>query len=139
MGEAQAVRTILTEIAAGPPKATVREIATSLGRLAQHYWRPDFTPEQAKLLYGDFVRLLDGATAAEFQRACDEWVMDPLNRFFPTPGQLGELMRWHRAQRSQASEGAKFLLNLMGDTAPAPGARDARKMLAELGERMKAR
>jgi hypothetical protein len=37
-------------------KAKDQTILCMLGRLALHYWRPDFTPEQAKNLYADYVR-----------------------------------------------------------------------------------
>jgi hypothetical protein len=109
------LRTALGEIIAGPEKASVRDFATVLGKLSLHYWRPEFTPEQAKLLYGDFVRLLDGVTALELRIAADEWLMDPLNRFYPTPGQLAELLEDKLLARAAQRAGAERLLWILNE------------------------
>jgi len=127
LGNTEAVRGVLGEVVAGPTKATVREFAGLLGKLSLHYWRPDFTPEQARHMNGDFVRLLDGCTADELRQACDEWVMDPLNRFYPTPGMLHELMRDRLSDRARMKAGAERLLELLdgpveGNSGPLPSA-----------------
>lgn len=113
MGDPEAVRAELHAIITGPVKATVRDFAGQLGKLSLHYWRPDFTPEQAKAMYGDFVHDLAAVTAPELIGACQEWRIDPLNRFFPTPGQLLELVRSAISRRAVQSNGAQYLLALL--------------------------
>ncbi|MGA7711468.1 MAG: hypothetical protein WCA81_06170 [Rhizomicrobium sp.] len=118
-GDPCAVRAALEAIIAGPPKATARDFATQLGRMAVHFWTPDFTPEQAKVKYGDFVRLLDGVTAQELADACDAWLLDPRNRFYPTPGQLLMLIQDSLSDRARAGFGAERLLAIL-DVREAP-------------------
>ena len=142
LGDPRSIEAHLRATFDGPPRATVREFATKLGNLALHYWRPDFTPEHSKLLYGDFVRLLAALTADELQAACDEWVMDPLNRFYPTPGQLYELAKDRITDRARQKAGAEYLLPLMPDgTGENPGMKpfDPRAELAALAEKLRAR
>lgn len=121
-------------------KATVREFAGQLGKLALHYWRPDFTPDQAKLMYGDFITDLDGVTAQELADACQEWRLDPLNKFFPTPGMLRELCLDRLNDRRRRKVGAEYLLTLLAEGAPAGTDRSdpVGKKLAELSEKMRA-
>lgn len=115
MGADATIRRALELIAAGPAKATPHEFVTQLGRLATHYWRPDFTTEQSKVLYGDFIRLLDGMTLSELREACDTWIMNPDNRFFPTPGQLRDLVKDALVERARVKTGAEFLANLLDE------------------------
>lgn len=65
-----------------------RTVGAILSKLALHYWRADFTPEQAKMLLADFYDDLGKFTPAEIQTACARWRRNPENRFFPTPGGL---------------------------------------------------
>ena len=77
MGDREAIEAELRKLIDGPPKATAKDFAVCLGRLALHYWRPDFTAEQAKLLYQDFISDLAGVTAEELNEACGEWRRGP--------------------------------------------------------------
>lgn len=138
LGDDAEVRAGLEQVVAGPQKATVRDFAVCLGKLALHYWRPDFTPEQAKQMYGDFVTDLDGVTAQELADACQEWRLDPLNRFFPTPGQLRELVRDRLTDRKVMAAGAAYLLEILDQPAAREGEAPISDRLHELAEKMKA-
>lgn len=135
-----AVRAELQAIIAGAPKATVRDFAGHLGKLALHYWRPDFTPDQAKLMYGDFVHDLDGVTSLELERACAAWRTDPTKEFYPKPGGLLALVKDGLADRARARMGAEYLLGLLVEEKPAGDAGvefDAAARLHALGEQMR--
>jgi hypothetical protein len=138
LGDAREVRAGLEQIVAGPQKATVREFAVCLGKLALQFWRPDFTPEQAKLLYGDFVKDLDGVTARELEDACQEWRLDPLNSFFPTSGKLRELVRDRLNDRKVMAAGAVYLLEIQDQPAGKEVDVAISDRLHELAEKMKA-
>lgn len=69
-------------------EASGAEIITLLSRLALHYWRPDFTEAQAKLVIQDFVRILSPISYGELDRACTAWLSNAENKFFPKPGEL---------------------------------------------------
>ncbi len=139
LGSMARLTAALTEVVGGPPKATPREFAAHLGRLAIQFWRPDFTPEQAKIQYSDFIRLLDGLTADEIRQACDDWMMDPLNRFFPTPGQLKEMVADNLRRRARDRRNAEYLLGVLRSGSPEPeiGSRDASAMLRALGNKLR--
>lgn len=99
----------------GPTLATRAEISALLARLSLHYWRPDYTPQQAALVVDDFVRDLTGVTAAELVEACDEYRRDPKNRFFPTPGQLLALLTETLNARARLQRGASLALKALDD------------------------
>lgn len=63
-----------------------------LGKLALHYWRPDFTAEQAKLVMGDYLDDLEGYDAAHLQTACEIYRRGRGNEFFPKICQLLEVL-----------------------------------------------
>lgn len=69
------------------------EVSAILARLALHYWRPDFTPEQTKLLISDYLDDLWPYSLPQIERACKEFRMDGDNKFFPKSGELIELMK----------------------------------------------
>jgi hypothetical protein len=58
-----------------------------LSKLAIHYWRPNFTPDQAKQLIFDFIDDLGRYDLADVQRAIVAYRRSP-ERFWPTPGAL---------------------------------------------------
>lgn len=68
--------------------STAKEVMAMLGKLALHYWRPDFSEQQAKLLFADFVEDLREYSPERIEAACTAYRRNPENRFFPTPGQL---------------------------------------------------
>lgn len=144
MGDASVVRAELEALVAGPPKASVRDFATHLGKLSLHFWRPDFTPEQAKHLYGDFVTDLAGVTAEELAAACQEYRDDPRNSFFPTPGKLLALLSDGQSDRKQLVRGATACLEALcqegahaaGAVAPSSVAHGT-NLVPDIGERLK--
>lgn len=69
-----------------------KQIAAVLARLSLHYWRPDYSPEQARLLMEDYLSDLSGYSPAQVERACAEYRQNPANKFFPHSGELLGLM-----------------------------------------------
>ena len=74
------------------------EIGAILARLALHYWRPDFQPEQVKLVLQDFLYDLRAYEVRDIAHACDRYRQGPENRFFPTPGQLLAILKPAQAE-----------------------------------------
>lgn len=70
-----------------------RSVGAILSRLGLHFWRPDFTEGQAKLLFSDLYSDLADFSPNEISTACATWRRNPENRFFPTSGQLIGIMR----------------------------------------------
>ncbi|MBI3678034.1 MAG: hypothetical protein HY243_15605 [Proteobacteria bacterium] len=75
------------------PALTQAQLAAQLGRLALHYWRPDFTAEHVKLMLADFFADLNGATESHVIEACARYRRNAKNAYFPTPGKLYELAK----------------------------------------------
>ena len=115
LGDEAAMRSTLCAVLAGPPRASVRDFAEQLAKLSLHYWRPQFTPDQAKHVFGDFAADMAEVTAAELREACDRWRRDAANRFFPTPGQLMALVSDSLRDRARQRAGAERLLALLDD------------------------
>lgn len=78
------------EIAAREQKEIA--VLTLLGELSLNYWRPDFTQEQARGLYRSYVEDLCDYPIREIAASMQEYRKDGANRFFPTSGQLIDLM-----------------------------------------------
>lgn len=137
IGTDDEVRAALAELSAEQPKAMPRDFAIYLGKLSLHYWRPDFTPEQAKHFNADFVSDLDGVTVAELANACAAWRRNAANRFFPRPGELLVLIRDDKIERQRRRAGAERLLAFMDGSPeaiepPKHGPRDFGSVLAGL-------
>ncbi len=67
-------------------------ILAELAKLSLVYWRPDFTPTQAKQLYAMYIDDLRAWSLADIKSACKTYRRNGENRFFPTPGQLLDLI-----------------------------------------------
>ena len=63
-----------------------------LAKMALVYWRPDFTPAQAKQLYAQYLDDLRPFAFADIAEAFQTYRQNPENKFFPTPGQLRGLI-----------------------------------------------
>lgn len=63
-------------------------ILVLLAKLALVYWRPDFSPQQAKELYSQYLDDLRDLPFTEIICAAEKYRRNPENKFFPTPGQL---------------------------------------------------
>lgn len=72
-----------------------REISAILARLSLHYWRPDFTEAQFKLLLEDYIFDLSGYTPTEVHNACAAYRRKE-SQFFPKPGEIIALIRQDR-------------------------------------------
>lgn len=66
-------------------------IATSISRLALHYWRPDLAERHAKLVVQDFIEDLSEFSTEAVEDACRAYRRDPGSKHFPKPGELRSL------------------------------------------------
>jgi hypothetical protein len=67
-------------------------ILTLLARMSLHYWRPDFSPGQARELYLDYLDDLRDFAISDIAAAMRAYRRDGENRFFPTSGQIVDLI-----------------------------------------------
>lgn len=67
-------------------------ILALLGKLALHYWRPDFTPGQARQVYADYVYDLGPFALSDIAAAINEYRQTGANRFFPSSGALIDII-----------------------------------------------
>lgn len=114
-GPRDAVDAALIDLGREPARASVADFVAQLGRLSLHYWRPEYSVGQARLLYDDFARDLADTTPFELESGCRAWRMNAKNRFFPTPGQLREAMSREVGLRVAVKRRAEFLLQLLRD------------------------
>src|SRR5262245_40849754 len=63
-------------------------ILVLLAKLALVYWRPDFTPAQAKQLYSQYLDDLRPYSFADVSEAIEKYRQSPDSKFYPTPGEL---------------------------------------------------
>ena len=69
-----------------------RAILALLAKLSLHYWRPDFTPAQAKQMYADYVEDLREYALRDIAAAMKKYRQSAAT-FFPTSGQLVQIIR----------------------------------------------
>lgn len=93
---------MLAELKAGMWGSGPDYVATALLRLQAHYWRPEFTPAQARELYEDFMDDLGHIPPDILDEACAAYRRDPDARFFPRPGQLLAIAEPLLAERRRA-------------------------------------
>jgi hypothetical protein len=67
-------------------------ILVLFGQLALVYWRPDFTPAQAKQLYAQYLDDVRDYSFSDIRQAVEKYRRSPENKFFPTPGQIRGLI-----------------------------------------------
>ncbi len=87
-------------------------IIALLGKLALHYWRPDFTPGQARQIYADYVYDLGQFALSDIAAAINRYRQNGANRFFPSSGALIDIIcrkDWWAAQNPDAPDRARTL------------------------------
>lgn len=85
-------------------------MAISLAKLAQHYWRPDFSAIQAEMLFADFVEDLAQFSEHEVETSCRLYRQNGANQFFPKPGQLRDIaMKQRKEDATMARIGTRPL------------------------------
>ncbi len=72
---------------------TLDEMATMMAKNSLMFWRPDFSPNQAKSICGMYFEDLQQFAAAVVDEAFKRHRRDPESRFFPTSGQLLAICR----------------------------------------------
>jgi hypothetical protein len=70
-------------------------LAGMLYGLQGHYWVAGMPENVAKAVAMDYLRLLlpCGYSQKAVQMACDSWLRNPANRFFPKIGEIEELIK----------------------------------------------
>ncbi len=128
----------LTQAERNLEPATKAEIISMLGQLALHYWRPDFTKDQARLLYGDYIHDLSAYPKALIENAIAIYRRKPDAQWFPKVGQLIALIEPEYRNRLSVRADIRARLNVPKD-APRPdkatrtaGAEMARKVASKL-------
>jgi len=109
---------VLSELKAGLWGAGPEYVATALLRLQAHYWRPEFTPAQARELYADFMDDLGHIPPDILDEACAAYRRDPEARFFPRPGQLLAIAEPLLAERRRAASRIEKAMNEKPDRGP---------------------
>lgn len=83
-------------------------IIVLLGQLSLVYWRPDFSPAQAKQLYLQYLDDLRDFAFSDIVEAIEKYRRDPESKFFPAPGQLRGLIttpyNWDPSPRNHMKE-----------------------------------
>lgn len=80
----------LSETKSDPQKNAT--IAVLLAKLAVHYYRPNFTENQAKSLIGDLVEDICEFSVAQIEVAIRQYRQAASSKYFPTSGQLREIL-----------------------------------------------
>lgn len=73
-------------------------VTTALVGLAVHYYRPDFSEGQARVLIRDMLEDLAEFSVPDVEAAVKAYRRDANSKFFPTSGQLRKLAREARAE-----------------------------------------
>lgn len=89
-----------------------------LSRMAVHYYRPDFTEAQAKVLIGDMVDDLHGFGVYEIEKALREYRQNAKEKFFPKSGQLIALINAAKAEANWHEKHSKPATPEFGDSRP---------------------
>lgn len=63
-----------------------------LAKLAVVYWRPNFSEAQLRELYSQYLDAVEKFAFKDIALALEKWRNDGANKFFPTPGELRNLI-----------------------------------------------
>lgn len=78
----------MAEVESSLQGADPASIAALLGKLALHYWRPNFTDLQAKQLYMDYIGDLKTYPLDAIEQAIGAYRRNEKEKWFPKSGQL---------------------------------------------------
>lgn len=92
-------------------KAEKGHLSVMLTALASHYWRPDFSPSQAAVMWADFADDLADCTIPEIEVAIREYRRDPANKFFPKSADLRAIVWANRKHRADLEKIGKPVSN----------------------------
>lgn len=101
--EHQFAEQLLTQVENDLIPASSQAKAAILYKLQGHYHQPNMPEALVKEVTADYARLLDGYSAKVMQEACDSFLLNPDQRFFPKVGELKAQMDWmlYRKKRHQ--------------------------------------
>lgn len=85
-------------------------VAKALMKLQVLYWRPDFSPAEAKAFYAIHIEDLSDVPPDILDDAIREYRTDPDSRFFPHPGAIRGRARPKLAERRCAIDRLKYAL-----------------------------
>lgn len=103
------------------PKAnpeTALAVGVMIAKLATHYYRPDFGPEQVKHMTRDFIEDLEEFPITDIENAFRDYRRDPNNKFFPTPGMIRGIALKARKDRAELNRYNNDLRPLWSDSRP---------------------
>lgn len=84
-----------------PEKA--KALAAMLMQLSSHYYRPDFSPAQAKSLIGDMVEDLAEYTIQDVEQAIRAYRQDASKGYYPRAAHLRDLIATRRRAQTHAA------------------------------------
>lgn len=67
-------------------------MATLMVKLQGHYWQPAMSEALAREVAKDYARLLSHFPPDVMREACDVWLLNHENKFFPKVGELKQVM-----------------------------------------------
>lgn len=117
-----------------------KEVITALGALSLHYWRPDFTQEQARMLYGDYISDLSDYPIDLILDGIKAYRKKPEAKWFPKVGELIALVEPHYRKRLAIAAEIRSRLNVpkkelgLDQETRTAGAEMARKFARSLGQ-----
>ena len=83
-------------------------VSATLTRLATHYWRPDFEPNQIKYMMVDYLNDLSAYSPADVEASCVSFRRNPENKFYPRIGELLAILNPKRDPSDRPSHLRKF-------------------------------
>jgi len=94
-------------------------LTAMLAKLAQHYYRPDFTEGQARQLIRDYLHDLAEFDLRDVDAGVTAYRRDPKSKFFPTVGQLRErILEAQKDRLASARMGTAKARPQFGDSRP---------------------
>lgn len=100
--------------------STARDIQVCLGKLVLHCPTQNMGPEQQTMLFRDYINDLSRFPAHIVALACEDYRLNPANRFFPSAAKLIELADIHRRPLHSKHRAIERLLNEMDQPPTAP-------------------
>lgn len=89
-----------------------------IAKLATHYYRPDFGPEQVKHMTHDFIEDLEEFAMSDVENAFRDYRRNAENKFFPTTGAIRAIVLKAVKDRALSARFNENLRPLWPDSRP---------------------
>lgn len=90
--------------------ADQQTVVAMLYKLQGHYYQPGMSESLMREVAKDYIRLLAGYSVATMQEACDSFLIDPEQKFFPKVGELKKRMDNLQYNKSRRYRRLKILI-----------------------------